>query len=324
MPEWAEDSMREAIETLARMGRNDLASDLGRIAAKIDFDDLEVLRCPGTDRIADAILEADSFAGLASLLGRIAAAMSFQHCTLHVVSEAATTNFSTKVITTYPSAWVSRYVDRRYHSIDPVMRACTTSIHGFHWHRLSRSSPVAESFWRDFTAHGLGSTGYTQPIVTERGDKLALSVCSLMEPDRFESVIARYESDLVSLCIFLSDAFCTLASEMRPTSFNPSDDQLTILRALALGADEAELSARTYQFGSYATLARSICELFRTRTVTAAAILAGRIGILSEAPLGKADILEACGDAIEAAEIGTPLRRLARARNLAEAIPPGE
>ena len=49
---WVENSLGEAIELLARSGRNDLASDLKRILTTIDFDDLEVLRCPGADGIA--------------------------------------------------------------------------------------------------------------------------------------------------------------------------------------------------------------------------------------------------------------------------------
>ena len=68
MTGWAEESMREAIDLLARAGRNDLATDLNRIQARVDFDDLDVLRCVGTDRIADSILEAESFSELIALL----------------------------------------------------------------------------------------------------------------------------------------------------------------------------------------------------------------------------------------------------------------
>ena len=257
--------MHEAIDLLARSGRNDLASDLNRIIAKIDFDDLEVLRCPGSDRIADAILEAGSFTQLGGLLGRIAAVMGLDHCTLHVISEAPASNFATKVLTTYPDLWVARYVDRRYATIDPVSRACVAADHGFFWDSLQRSAPVLRTFWDNSAAHGVGPSGYTVPIVTERGDKLALSVCSRIDLEAFRDRVERLESDLFSLGIFLVDAFCRLACDDRPASFNPSDDQLSILRAIAMGADEADLRSRSYQYGSYVTLERSICSLFRTQ-----------------------------------------------------------
>ncbi|MFO1208457.1 MAG: autoinducer binding domain-containing protein [Amaricoccus sp.] len=310
--------MREAIELLARAGRNDLATDLNRIQARVDFDDLDVLRCVGTDRIADAILEAESFSELISLLGKLAKTMGLSHCTLHVVSEAASTNFTTKVLTTYPEEWIVRYVDRRYFVVDPVGPACLSTDHGFFWDRFEPSTPFLRTFWDDAAAHGVGPAGYTRPIITERGDRLAISVCSRLEPDAFRDRFERYEDDLFNLGIYLGDSFCRLASDHRPDTFNPTDDQLKILRALALGVTEVELRGRSYQFGSYATLERSICTLFRTKTVVQAAILATRIGLLADAPLTKADILAASDKTAVGRVIvppsGAPLRRLARLR----------
>ena len=68
---WMEASLHEAIDELARSGRNDLASDLNRIMVRIDFDTLEVLRCSGAEGTADAILEAASIAELVGLLGQL-------------------------------------------------------------------------------------------------------------------------------------------------------------------------------------------------------------------------------------------------------------
>jgi hypothetical protein len=315
---WAEESMREAIELLARSGRNDLATDLNRIHASVDFDGLDVLRCVGTDRIADAILEAQSVSELIALLGKLAKAMGLSYCTLHVISEAASTNFSTKVLTNYPEAWISRYVDRRYFAIDPIGPACLATDHGFFWDRFDHNSLVTRTFWEDSKAHGIGPAGYTRSIVTERGDRLAISVSSPFDPDAFRDHFERYEDDLYNLGIYLADSFSRLASDDRPDTFNPTDDQLWILRALALGVTEDDLRQRSYQYGSYDTLERSICALFSTKTVVQAAILATRIGLLADAPLTKADILAAPEDTaagrLIVAPTGAPLRRLARLR----------
>ena len=84
-----------------------------------------------------------------------------------------------------------------------------------------------------------------------------------------------------------------------------------------MGAGEPELRERTYQDGSYATLERSICALFRTRTVAQAAVMAARIGLLADAPLTKADVLAASGKAgrvVVTSPNGASLRRLARLR----------
>jgi hypothetical protein len=316
---WAEDSMREAVDVLARSGRNELASDLNRILVAVDFDDLEVLRCPGSERIADEILEASSCSELAGLLGRLAEALGFNHCTLHVVSEAMSTNFTTKVLTTYSEEWIARYVNRRYSFIDPVGRTCLAAERGFFWDSLDHSALPLRSFWADAAAHGVGPSGFTMPITSERGDKIAVSVCSTEATEQFHARIQHSQSDLFNLGIFLCDAFCRLASDGRPSSFQPSDDQLTILRAIGMGVDEAELSQRKYQYGSYRTLERSICGLFRTKTVAQAAVLAARIGLLADAPLTAADILatarKTAADSCPAGPSTAPLRRLARLRN---------
>ena len=312
-------SMREAVDLIARAGRNDLASDLNRILAAVDFDDLEVLRCPGSDRIADEILEAASFSELIGLLGGLSETLGVSHSTLHVISEAPSTNFTTKVLTTYPEEWITRYVNRRYSFLDPVGRACLTTEQGFFWDSLDHSALPLRTFWADAAAHGVGPSGFTLPITTERGDKLAISLCSAEEEEPFRARLQRCHSDLFSLGIFLCDAFCRLASDDRPASFNPTDDQLTILRAISMGVDEAELGQRSYQYGSYKTLQRSICALFRTKTVAQAAILAARIGLLAEAPLTKADILTSSDKTSTGPAVGAPtaapLRRLARIRN---------
>ncbi|MFO1143761.1 MAG: autoinducer binding domain-containing protein, partial [Amaricoccus sp.] len=133
MASWAEESMREAVNLLARVGRNDLATDLNRIRAGVDFEDLDILRCAGAEQIADGIIEASSVSDLISFLSKLARAMNLTHCTLHVVSESATTNFSTRMLTTYPRRWISRYIDLKYFNVDPVVRACIEADRPFFW-----------------------------------------------------------------------------------------------------------------------------------------------------------------------------------------------
>lgn len=320
---WAEDALQEAIELLARTGRNDLASDLMRIVESIDFDDLEVLRCPGCDQIAGEVLEAGSFGTLVDLLGRFAETVGVGHCTLHVVTEAPTTEFTTKVLTTYPGEWIARYIQKRYSLVDPVARACLKAERAFHWDDLEREAPLLRAFWDDAAQHGVGPAGYTIPIITDRGDRVAVSICASENEEAFREAIHRYETDLHSLAVCFVDAFCRLASEDRPTSFNPTDDQLAILRAIAMGAGEDELTARGFEEGSYRTIERSICALFRTKTVAQAAVLAARVGILVDAPLTKADILAASGRTatgrVMISPNGASLRRLVRMRNAAPA-----
>lgn len=317
---WVEASLYEAIDCLARAGKNHVASDLGRLLATLDFDDLEVLRSPVSERVADALLEASTFPDLVDLLKQFSEAIGVAHCTLHVVNEMPTSSFSTRALTTYPEDWVTRYVNRRYFTVDPVARESETCETGFFWENLDVSSPPVRAFCQDARAHGVGPAGYTLPITTERGDKIAISISAGDDRDGFRDKMRHFEADLLTVGFCLTEAFSRLASDERPADFTPTDDQLSILRAVAMGVDDAELRARSYLYGSYITLERSICNLFRTRTVAQAAIVAARVGLLTNSPFTKSDILVGStrppSFEIDSSANAAAVRRLIRMRNV--------
>ena len=317
---WVQASLYDAIDWLARSGKNHLASDLGRLLASLDFDDIEVLRSQASERVADALLEASTFPDLVDLLKEFAEAIGVTHCTLHVVRETPTSSFSTRALTTYPEDWVARYVDRRYFTVDPVYRAQPDLRGRLLLGGSRRVEPAVRVFCQDAKAHGVGPAGYTLPIITERGDKIAISVSAADDREGLRDTIRHYESDLLTVGFSLTEAFSRLASDERPADFSPTDDQLSILRAVAMGADEAELRSRSYLYGSYVTLERSICNLFRTKTVAQAAVVAARVGLLTNSPITKSDILVGSrrppAFRVDAQSSATAVRRMIRMRNV--------
>lgn len=319
MTSWAEDALRDAIDFLAKSRRNDLASDLNRLLKAIDFTELEIMRSSAAEQIAGEIVESETVAELTDALRRMARLMGFGHCTVNVVAENPSANFTTKVITTYPEGWIDLYVSRRYYFIDPVVQASRTRTQGFFWDSLPSSGSVVRAFWRDAEAQGIGSSGYTLPITTDRGDRLALSISSMQDAEAFRETLEFHESDLCNLGVFLSDAFCRLAGVHHPASYNLTDAQMLMLQAISRGIEEVDLVEQTYENGSMCTLRQSICSLFQTKTLAQAAVLAAKIGLLDNAPLTKADILGASenmvADNVAPAGVAS-LRRIVRRRSL--------
>ena len=86
-----------------------------------------------------------------------------------------------------------------------------------------------------------------------------------------------------------------------------------------MGAGAEELREATYLYGSYTTLERSICAIFRTGTITQAAILAARVGLLTNAPLTKADIMigssRVAPNRVVTTRNAASMRRLIKMRN---------
>ena len=124
---WVEASLYEAIDCLARSGKNHLASDLSRLLETLDFDELEVMRSPVSEAIANALLEVSTFPDLVGLLSSSPRRSASLTAPLHVVSEAPTSAFSTRALTTYPEEWVTRYVNRRYYCSIRSSRASETA-----------------------------------------------------------------------------------------------------------------------------------------------------------------------------------------------------
>jgi hypothetical protein len=319
MDGWICGAMREAIELLVDSGRQDIASDLNRVLSSLDFEQFEIMRNTYADEIADEILEVGALPDLLNVLKKLSCFMATSHCTIHVVSEVTPASFSTRVATTYPEEWISRYLERRYYFIDPVIEACRTQTGGFFWEHLNTSGPILEHFWNDAKHFGVGTSGYSITVDTECGNRLAVSVSSTEERVSFRTTFERHRTDLASLAVLLSESFASLASESRPMSFNLTDDQMMVLRAIAKGARESDLKNMTFLYGSFATIERSICDLFRTRTIAQAAVFAAKIGLFDNAPLTKADVMTSSSKALTARVVAissaTSLRRLFRAHS---------
>jgi hypothetical protein len=293
---------------------------LARLLDALDFDELEIFRNPVSEAIADEMLRVSTFPDLVDLLRQFSDAIGVGHCTLHVVSEVPSTAFTTRALTTYPEEWVMRYINRRYYTVDPVCRESMTAEAGFFWDTLDVSVPAVRAFYHDAKAHGIGTSGYTLPIITERGDKIAISVSSAEARESFRERIRGIEQDLLTVGFCITEAFARLASEDRPTVFTLTDDQMAVLRAVAMGAGEEDLRTGKYLYSSYSTLERSICTLFRTKTVAQAAVLAARVGLLTNAPLTKADIMVGSSrvpiNRVVTRPNAASVRRLIRMRNV--------
>ena len=318
---WVEASLYEAINCLTRLGKNDLASDLNRLLDTLDFDELEVFRNPASEAIADRLLEVSTFPDLVDLLRQFSEAIGVAHCTLHVVSELPSTAFTTRALTTYPEEWVTRYFDRRYHQIDPVVCASVTAEGGFFWDTLAGRRPRhAGLLPRRQGARrrplGLHPADHHRARRQDRHlGQLARGPRGLPRahpPRRAGPAQRRLLHHRGLLPPRLRGPPDRVRADRRPDGHPPRGGD---------GRRRRGAAPASYLYGSYSTLERSICTIFRTRTITQAAILAARVGLLTNAPLTKADILVGSSRAPTSRVVTSPnaasMRRLIKMRNVA-------
>lgn len=290
MDSWANDSFRDAIAHLAHSGRTDLASDLSRILDATDLSENEIFRSADVEDIARELVEVDTMNGLNAVLNRARIAFSVEHCTFHVVKEATANYFKTQVITTYPKDWIKRYLEANFQSIDPIMATCHEYCTSFYWDSIDISAPIVTAFMKEAKSFGIGAAGYTSITHTESGDIFGISVCCSENPLTFRERFDKVLSDFTTISAYMSDAFIAAAGVGDFDIARPSDDQLRVLRGIAEGMSWEELKAMEMCYGSFHTVSKSICKLFRSATLMQAAVQAARLGLIDSARLSENNI----------------------------------
>lgn len=318
MNSWANDSLREAIDCLARSGHVDLASDLSRIYVSTDLSVDEIFRSTSVEAIADALIEVDSLADLNNAMRAAIAAFGVTHCTFHVVKEARASFFRTQALTTYPKEWIHRYVEAGFQKIDPVMAACEKGPPGFYWDALDTSAPIVATFMKEALRCGVGPSGYTSITRVESGDVFAVSVCSSLDAGMFREGFEGLLQDFEVLSFYLSEAFVAVAGTGAVENTRPTDDQLRVLRGIAEGMSWEELERMEMRYGSFKTVSKSLRTMFHATTLMQAAVQAARIGLIDTAPFNTNNVLSSVSQqsvaSIARSDNVASLRRYAKQR----------
>lgn len=84
---------------------------------------------------------------------------------------------------TYPYAWLGRYLEKQYQEIDPVITDGFQRKEPFFWSQLSQSDPSHVEFFNDAFKHGAGRDGFSIPL-TDRSQRIAMfTVTSNLNPE---------------------------------------------------------------------------------------------------------------------------------------------
>ena len=73
------------------------------------------------------------------------------------------------VSTTYPREWQSRYIDRSYASLDPVLNACSHALLPVNWDTVPITSLEARNLVGEAVDFGIGKTGISVPLRSPDG-----------------------------------------------------------------------------------------------------------------------------------------------------------
>ncbi len=290
MPTWIESSLADAACALEKIGSGELAAILDRLRHEPQVQDLRLYRSLEVAALADALYECESLDELYVLIEQIAAAFGVPHCTIHCVRERTTAFFRTKVLTTIPRDWVTQYIERRYPTIDPIVARCRTHIGTFYWDELAITDPITKHFVKFCNQANIGPSGVSSVQQMKNGTTVGVTLCSTADHATFRRSMEPQMSDFEELAATMRAVFCELACEDNQAPFNPTDDQLKILRALASGQSMAEVKSFSLLYGSFKTIEKSILMSFGAKTLAHATAIAATMGLLEDLAFFEEDI----------------------------------
>jgi DNA-binding CsgD family transcriptional regulator len=100
------------------------------------------------------------------------------------------------VITTYPNDWISRYSDKNYKYIDPIVLEGSRSLLPLDWSEVTESSPELMTFFGEAEEMGVGKSGLTVSVRGLRGDSSLFSVNSAEQGHKWQQQKNEILSDL--------------------------------------------------------------------------------------------------------------------------------
>ena len=199
------------------------------------------------------------------------------HVTYHLAQTTISALDSAYVRTTYSAEWVSRYLQRNYVDIDPVLKEGVQRQLPFDWSELEMSAAVLPLF-EDAMAHGLGPSGYSIPIIDKNFRRALLSINSFETGEAWSDLVNRHKAAWAEAAFLIHDMAMKEIHGSNDQALHLSPREIECLTLAARGKDHKDialilgLSGHTVQ--GYLKSARhklgsvNIAEAIRSRIIS--------------------------------------------------------
>ncbi len=153
------------------------------------------------DDFQDLVLEIQNAQSVAGALRILKVAYGIDFSTYHLALTIADVVDTPYVRTTYPDAWVARYLLRGYVKVDPIVREGLIRQMAFDWREVEVPQ-AAHEFLLDAQEHGVGANGYSIPIVDKKRRAL-FSLNSRKPADEWSRLVQMYCHEWLELAFLI-------------------------------------------------------------------------------------------------------------------------
>lgn len=191
-----------------------------------------------------ALREARSKEDIDHAIGEIRSLYGFTHLVFLSVRSPALARPHMVYCTTYPEAWTSRYLQKDYYKIDPVVAIYRTGFQPVDWSSLNQSSETVQAFFREAVATGVGRSGITVPIRGPFGARSLFSATSESSGPEWIDLRASASHDLQLLSYYVQEIFSSVTGLYSRYYRGLSRREQECLQLLAMGVVPKRIALR--------------------------------------------------------------------------------
>lgn len=237
-----------------------------------------------SSRLREALLEIEAAPTVSAALQILQQTYLTEFVTYHLAQTIADVVDVPYVRTTYPDAWVSRYLQRGYAKVDPILREGLIRQLPFDW-RDVETPATAHDFLQDAQEYGIGESGYSIPIVTKTRRAL-LSLNSTKPWDEWKTIVSQVRDEWIELAFLIHrKAIVEIHGEDDPVP-QLAARELECLHWTALGKDSKDI-AIILELSEYTTQTYLKSARFKLGGATIAAAIAKAIQLRLINPYGN-------------------------------------
>jgi DNA-binding CsgD family transcriptional regulator len=234
-------------------------------------------------QLDDSIQHLLSMEGDADVTLFLQAAMArfeLDHCVYLARSLPGAESAEPVVLTTYPAAWVSRYIEQGYVYIDPVVKQAERTILPVDWADIDRKTQPVRRLFRESRDFGIGAQGLTFSIRGPHGDRAQFSVNSHLKNADWKLLRPELMREMQLFAHYLHQHMMErVCPDVRPVSLTRRETQTLSLAAQGCSAKEI---ARQLRVSPAAVRAYLDSARYRLHAVnrTDAAVKATKMGLI--------------------------------------------
>jgi DNA-binding CsgD family transcriptional regulator len=144
---------------------------------------------------------------------------------------------------TYSQDWVTRYLEKDYLRIDPVIQGCYQRFHPVDWRRLDWSGKAARALLEDARAFGIGNQGFSVPLRGPNGQFALFTVNHDCDDSNWEAFCDQHRRDLILIAHYFNQKALEFEPDRTPaTPQSLSPREVDALTLLALGYGRAQVA----------------------------------------------------------------------------------